>query len=131
MSVMWNCDICGKRTHVNPPTEQEFEDKEITTEVPESFIDPKTKKKKIVFKPITELKRVPKVGKAYRQDIFTGKVEEIDVPMQKDLFPRTVIVQLTVAGEMVQRDFCKDCFNKDVQPKVKKLWDELSKIESK
>jgi len=92
MALSWHCDICGRRTHVNPPTEPMYE------EVVKKDADGKATK---VKQPIQSIMRV--------QDMNTGKVNEIQVVKQQDLEPRTVIVRLQVGQETIQRDLCMKC----------------------
>lgn len=81
--VVWLCDKCGKPTHVAPPTEIVYEDKE------------KTK---------------PKMTHMRQQDAH-GKVHLHPVPVQKDLAERTKMVRLTVGDETIQRDLCNHCLS--------------------
>jgi hypothetical protein len=124
---VFHCDICGKETSVNPPTETVMEDREVEYEVPD--IDPndvegtrnRTKKMSITQK-------LPKIAKMKRQNPFTGTIENIDVPMMRDLKDRAYILQLSIGHEAVQRDFCHDCLKAEIMPIVQPLWDRLALI---
>jgi hypothetical protein len=91
--VAWICDMCGKHTHVTPPTELVFEDEE------------KTK---------------PKITHLRRQDAH-GKMTKIPVQVQKDLGERTKIVRLTVGDETIQTDLCTKCVE-HLRPEFDALW---------
>ncbi len=121
----WNCDLCGKDTFINPPTQTVMEEREFTIDVPQVDKDGKLKEPK----KITQKAVLPKVAKAKRQNHETGNIEEYDVPLVKDLKPRAYIVQMHVGYENITRDFCKDCL-KNI-PEIQALWDVLAKIERK
>lgn len=108
MANTFQCDICSKTTHIYPPFEHVFEDKETEYGVV----------------------KIPVMSTAKRQNQFTGEVEDIQVQKIRFLKPRAHIIRLDVAGEEVQRDFCEDCV-KEVLPEVQKLWDKLASIRSK
>ena len=108
MSVRWKCDVCGKDTWVNPPTETIFEEIEVD-------------KKKV---------KVPKKITAKTQDPFTGEIKDIPIHAQRDLKPRAYMVKLSIGGESVQRDFCKECLE-HFKPELNGLFDRLAKVESK
>ena len=113
------CDICGKDTYINPPYEIDEEEVEV-----DSF-DFKTMKPTKVKIPMA------KKGKMKRQNVFSGEVEEIEVPITKDLKPRAYMVQLQVGpSEYVQRDFCLECLE-SIKPQIKTLWDCLESIKPK
>ena len=96
--VQWNCDICGKATMVNPPTE--FEKDELG---------------------------VHKTTTMRQQNIYTNEVEEIKTYQLKDLFPRAYIVKLNLGNESVQRDFCAECLE-TIYPKLNEVFELLSSI---
>lgn len=135
----WQCDICGKKTHMAPPTEPVYEEREIEVDGVEmderEFRDiddvekrirvqvPKTVRKKVRSK-------VPKMAAMKRQNPESGKVETIAVPEHRDLKPRAFIISLRVGGEKLQRDFCRDCLD-SLMPEIKALWTRLETIEPK
>ena len=143
--LSWKCDICAKDTHVHPPVEHVFEEKEVEqpevytedTEVELPAADPhdatKTiKVKKVISVPKTRMKKViqrtPKMGVMKRQNAQTGIVEDIAIQETKDLQPRAYIVRLHIGQEHVQRDFCLECLNSQILPKLKEVWDQLAAI---
>lgn len=127
MSVLWHCDLCSKATHVNPPTQQVFEEREIEVDTPEIKIVDGNQVLDMVKKKVTQ--KVPKLAKMKRQNLYTREVEEIDIPMMKDLSPRTYIMRVMVGSDEIQRDFCLECLD-SVMPEFKALWDKLEKIKS-
>ena len=127
MSVLWHCDLCGQSTHVNPPTEQMFEEREIVVDTPEIKIVDGKQVLDMVKKKVTQ--KVPKIAKMKRQNMHTREVEEIDIPMMKDLAPRAYLMRIMVGSDELQRDFCKDCLD-SVMPEFKALWDKLEQIKS-
>ena len=98
----FNCDICGKQTHINPPTEPIFE------------IGEGGKKRQV----LVELKSM---------DFNSGKVVSQMVPKLKDLKPRAHLIKLNAGIQSVQRDFCDGCLEQ-VMPEVKALWEKLERI---
>ncbi len=120
----WNCDLCGKDTFINPPTQTVMEEREFEVEVPQLDDKGKPTTKKVI-----QTAKIPKTTKALRQNHETGNIEEYDVPLTKDLKPRAYIIQLHCGYENVTRDFCKKCLKK--VPEIKALWDALAKIERK
>jgi len=144
MSVAWACDICGKSTHINPPVEYQFTEEKVMVptgkEVEKEFEvpDPKDPRKKIkqMMKTIEvvnveQVVRKPKMAVMKRQNHQSGEIEDIPIQEIKDLEPRAFIVRLTLGQEQVQRDFCRDCLEKEIVPHVKHVWDMLAKIGSK
>ena len=140
MSLSWHCDICGKSTHVNPPSKQKMEQREVETEIPIT----ETKKVKDKEGNVTEVHIAtgkkqkirtkapfPVMRKFRRQNPSTGNVDIIDVPALEYLAPRTVLVSLKTGDENIQKDFCEDCYNSKVKLKVEALWKELELIKSK
>ncbi|GEM_PF-3420888 len=136
MATYWICDICGKQTLVNPPTEQVVEEVTREIQVPSTVekevveAGQKRMKKTVEFQTQTVTEKIPKMAKMKRQDPFTGEVQDVDVPELKDLKPRAYLVNLNVGHEMIQKDFCKECLEK-VMPEVQALWDKLASIKSK
>lgn len=137
--LVWKCSVCGADTHVNPPTEPEFEEQEVEVQVPETKMepmeqtDPDTGEKRIVnaaYSVMTtqKVKRtVQKVAKLKRQNMFSGAMEEIHVPAYRDLFPRTIQFQLKLGSEQIQFNFCPDCFSKH-KTKMTEFWNYVEKI---
>jgi hypothetical protein len=121
--VTWTCDICGKPTHVNPPVEPQWEERQVPVEMPDPN-DPT--KVTIVHVP----QRLPKMAKMKQQNAFTGEIEDVDVQETKDLAPRTWIVSLSVGQDQIQKDFCKECLTEHVLPAAQALWDKLAAIKS-
>ena len=70
--IKWHCDICGTETHVNPPMELLYEDKEFEIDVPDynenGDVSGIKKEKRI--------EKIPKIAKAKRQNMHTGKIED-------------------------------------------------------
>jgi len=106
MSVSWKCDLCGKETWVNPPSRPIFEENE---------------KKGI---------RVQKKTKIKVQNIYSGKMEEVEVGAVEDLKPRTYIVKLSVGSSSIQKDFCFDCLQ-SLKLEIDQLFKKLDSIQSK
>jgi len=99
MAVKFHCDICGKETLVNPPTENDLDSD---------------------GKPI--------IAEIRQQNSFTGKIEKIKYIKQKDLYPRAIIVKLSVGRESIQKDFCEECVKK-VLPEAEALFEKLANIQ--
>lgn len=118
------CDECGVETHLVPNYEQEFEEKEVEIPVP----NPKNVNEQIKVK---HKVKASKTVKMKRQNVHTGKMEEVDVPKVKYLQPKCIVVRLQVGlNEYVQRDFCEKCY-KQHEDKIKSLWNHLEKIDPK
>lgn len=117
MALVWKCDICNKDTYINPPTEPDIEFKEVEV--------------KLQDKTETIKQPIQKKAKMKRQNIYTGDIEEIEIPLMKDLKPRTIIINLKAGAETIQKDFCMDCYQKHVSKEVSKLWKKLEGIKSK
>jgi hypothetical protein len=142
MAVGWKCDQCGKDTHIHPPTEPLYDEKEVEIEVPEMVerdvpvLDKKgnktnkTEKRKVIeLVKKKQLVKSPRIIKVKKQNLYTKKMEEMDVHEQRDLFPRAFLVRLSFGmTEEVQRDFCRECLDK-IMPKLKEVWDLLEKVE--
>lgn len=124
----FRCDICGKETMVNPPIERLMEDKKIERDVPYTVTNPKTKEKKLLYKRETVIQKVPKMSIMKRMNAQTGAIEEVPVPATRDLKPRAIIVSLSVGNEVIQRDFCVECFDKKIKKKMKGAWNLLEKV---
>ena len=90
--IKWNCDICGVETTLNPEMVQD-----------------------------TDLDGEPLFVEYEDLNPLTGKVEVKRVPAMVPLSPKTVIVNLSVEGVSLQRDFCSDCYNAKVKKKVDSL----------
>lgn len=104
MSVLWKCDLCGKETHVNPPTKPMYDE--------------------------VDGKKVPKTAILKQQDAHTGKMNDIKIHLHEDLKPRAFITKISIGQESIQKDFCKECLDK-VLPNLKKAFNTLVNIESK
>lgn len=107
MATLWKCDVCGKETHIYPPTEP------IIETVPHPN-DP------------NQTIQVQKTVKQKRQNMY-GQVEEIDIPAVKFLSEKAYLVILQVGDEQVKRDFCYDCLIK-LLPTIKQTWNMLENI---
>lgn len=101
--MSWNCDICGKRTSINPPHEYETINGEIQS---------------------VEIKR---------QNVNTGKVEYVRTPKLKFLEPKAIVVKLMVGDQSIQRDVCEDCLktDKELMGTLQKLYSILEKMDTK
>jgi len=119
----WHCDICKKETFVNPDLEPLFEEKEFDVPTPIAV-----GKGKIEIQNKKVVQKVPKMTTMKQQNIKTGKIELIPVQAHKELQERTFIIALRAGQEKIQRDFCRDCLEKHVMPKIKELWDVLENI---
>lgn len=113
MSATWNCDICGKETHVAAPAEPIWVDEQV--QVPNSAL--------------TLTRKVPLMTTMQRQDLFTGEVKEIKVPRVKFLSPKAFIVMVQVGDETLQRDFCEECLA-TLKPEIDALWAKLKTTKS-
>lgn len=102
MAVFWHCDMCGKHTHVSPPTEPLFEDAAKT-------------KPKIVH---------------MKQQQHDGSMKAVPVQAQKDLAPRTKIIRLIVGDEAIQRDLCEQCLEQ-LRPQFNILWGAMERAKLK
>ena len=133
MAIVWNCDICGKATDVNPPFEHIYEEVESTIVTPTKITDFDEEGNcipKIVNKETKIKKKIPKTSEMKRLNPLTKVMETIKVPAIKDLEPRAYLVRLTVASESIQKDFCKECLA-TVLPDIKSLWEKLEAIGDK
>lgn len=123
--IKFNCDICGKETFINPPTEQVFVEQEFEYDVPDPENPAKLKKeKKLVKVPEMTVMRV-------QHPNDPNQVLEQKIPKLKDLKPRMWRVQLRVGQESVDRDFCKECLDKELKSDLACLRDKLESIERK
>lgn len=93
--------MCGKETHVNPPT-----------------------------KPVLDENNQVIMTTMKIQDPFSGDVKSAVVPKVEDLYPRTHIIRVSAGQEVIQKDFCKECLDK-VRPELEALWNKLESIEDK
>jgi len=98
----FSCDICKKKTFVNPPTEP-------------------------VFTKDADGNNIPVLVTLKSMDFNTGEMVETQVQKQVDLQPRAHIIRLTAGQQMIQKDFCSACLQK-VMPEIKVLWDRLEEI---
>lgn len=133
MSVVFHCDICGIDTYVNPPSRQAFEEVEEDVFLPVSVIE-EINGEKIVKKSTqkqTVKAKKPLTAKHRRQNISTGKVETLEIPKLEYEKRKTVIVQLKVGDETLQKDFCHDCYQKQIKFCAEKLFNVLAEVESK
>ena len=118
------CDTCGCETFLNPLHEQEMEDRVVKVEIP----DPKDATKTVTHSTTV---KAPKMTTIKRQNLQTGKIEDVPAPCVKYLQRRSILVRVQVGlVEYVQRDFCDECYKKH-QKRVMELWDYLEKIEPK
>lgn len=123
--IKFNCDICGKETFINPPTEQVFVEQEFEYDVPDQENPSKLKKEK-------KLVKVPEMTVMRMQHPNDpNQVLEQKIPKLKDLKPRMWRVQLRVGQESVDRDFCKECLDKEFKSDLACLRDKLESIERK
>lgn len=140
MASVFECDICQKRTVLNPQVEHLFEEKEFEVDVPvttetEVEVDTQDGGKAMVKRLNIDARkekrtvRSPKMATMKRQNIHSGVIEDIPIHETRDLSPRTYIVRLTIGNETVQRDFCRDCLS-DLMPGLKTMWTQLSAIKS-
>lgn len=129
MASTFHCDCCGKITYLNPPTKQVMEDKEVTVQYQDvAMVD---EKPIMVLKTKTVIQSVPATTIMRRQHHQSGDVEEVQIPLIEDLKPRTYIVRLSIGGELIQKDFCKECIEKpNIKSAIKMLWDSLAAIKS-
>lgn len=97
--INWKCDICGKVTFINPPTEN-----------------------------IVNEDGKPKMSFTKVQDNVTGKIKKVPVPDIKDLKPRTYIIRLSVGNENITKDVCKSCLDKYLKNELQALWNKLENI---
>lgn len=133
MAISWRCDICDKETQVNPKMEPQFEEKEVSVDVPQ-YVDDPNKPGSLIMKMVkqTQKFKVPKMKKMTRKNPITGAQEEIDVQEIVDLEARAHIVTMQIGmTESLKRDFCEDCLKKEILPILKPIWDKLESIESK
>lgn len=128
MSMAHKCDCCGKATKLNPPVEYVFKKGEKKIEVPEVDKDGKQ-----TGKMVEHVIEVPEYEQTIRrsQDPLSGKVVDQEVPTVKDLEERAFLVNLSVGGEYVHRDFCRECLDKEILPVLKPLFDKLASFDPK
>lgn len=117
-----HCDICGVETFINPRVEMQWEEVELEVDADDGKGG--TTKVKMPH-------RVPKMGVRKAQNPFTGEVEDKPVQISKDMDERAYYLQLTCGGEVVSRDVCKACLDKEVLPLLKPLWDKLASMTAK
>lgn len=121
--VKWHCDICGKAGSVNPRS------KPMTKEVEKTVIEPtqvfgETKKRTIK-------QQIPLTTVIRRQNNQTGKLERHEIPLMEDLENRAIIVSLNAGMENIQKDFCKECFEEEIKPKIDDFFSFLDSYESR
>lgn len=134
MAMVFNCDLCGEITYINPPVELLFDEEITEMDVP--FV--KSTKIGSDGKPINKIgfekkivkNKVPKMTTMKRQNPINMEMEEIPIQDQIDLKPRAYIVRLFVGQEGIQKDFCKLCLD-TIMPEIKALMNKLEKIRSK
>ena len=112
--VTWKCDLCGKETLINPPTELLFE------------MDEKGKSKLNMTG-----SQIPVMSKMKRQNPQTGLMMDIPIQAVKDLTPRAYITQIRIGNDKISKDFCKDCLDKEILPLLKPAWDKLEGIKGR
>jgi len=117
-----HCDICGKETFINPPTEPIMVDVERMVDV---YVDGNwVKEKKLVKVPETTIMKIT-------DPHGSGKLIDHEIPKTRDLKPRMWRVQLRVGQESIDRDFCKDCLGEYFKGDLASLRDKLESIERK
>ena len=90
------CDSCGKKGFLNPESE------------------PKLVEKDGVLIPETRIVR--------KQNMFTGKMEEVEEAILIYKQERIIRVYLELGPyERITREFCSSCFE-NVKPKIKEAW---------
>ena len=141
MANVFKCDVCGKETHLNPPTEPIMEEVEI--EVEETFVEEypvevkengktvKVMKKRPATRKVKKTVKKQKTVKVKSMDFNTGQIVEREVGATRDLKPRCYIVKLNAGPvQTIQRDFCEEHY-KDFVKHVNALWGAMEKIEVK
>ena len=131
--IAWHCDNCKKSTWMNPPSEQVFEDVTEMIQVPVKQVvkdknGNESVKETIQDTPVT--KKVPVMTKIRRQNPQTGKIEFVEVPKIRYQKPKTILVQMRIGDETIQKDFCEGCYKAMIAKKAESLWLFLEKIES-
>lgn len=75
-------------------------------------------------------RQIPRMRTVRRQNVLTGKVESVQVPVQDSgSARRTVMVQLRMGEEQINKALCEECFAK-FQPLAEELWKSLEKLKS-
>lgn len=123
--ITFNCDICGIETFINPPVEQAYREmeQEYTVPDPENPGTLKTEKRTI---------KIPEMTVMRTQDPHNpNRTIEQKIPKLLDLKPRMWRVQLRIGQECIDRDFCKDCLDKNLRGELAHLRDVLEAIERK
>lgn len=127
---LFKCDSCGAETHMHPPTEPQFIEKETEHQVPKRDKDTGEVvivKKKIQYETVKKKVKVPKTVKTTVKNPHTHEPMETEVQEVKDLKPRALLVQCRVVGrDSMQKDFCVPCFETKVKPEMKKFLDFLN-----
>lgn len=105
----FHCDLCGKVTYINPPTIAE---------------------KKIVVHGGQEYESVATTT-IKRQNMFTGEIENVEIPKLVELKPKALIISLSAGDESIRKDFCRECYAKSrIKVAVDNLWAELERVKS-
>lgn len=107
------CDICGKTTYVYPPSEQVYEEIEISVPGLDTVVTQK----------------VPKLKKVKQMNPITFKMEEKSIPVLKDLKPRSFMIILDLVGQtQIKRDFCEEHFEL-IRPEFEALYEKLASLD--
>ena len=113
--IKWNCDICGKETHVNPQTKPCFEKQEIPRGPEEDYPQ--------------QLREIPVMVSQKRQNPATGKMDEFQTHKHADVQARAYIVRLQIGpSDIIQRDFCRECLDTVIGP-LKAAFETLENVE--
>lgn len=120
--IKCHCDICGKETFINPPTEP------VITEVEQEYTTYEDSKAVIRTRKI----QVPEMTVMKVNDPHgSGKLIDHPIPKTRDLKPRMWRVQLRVGQECIDRDFCKECLDEYFKGDLSNLRNRLEQIERK
>jgi ABC-type xylose transport system substrate-binding protein len=130
MIAVFKCGKCGCNTQMYPqgtPIMEVVED-EVQVEVHEAGKDGKVN---VRFDKQKRQRWVQKTRKMRRQNVFTGKVEEVEVGLE-DLgnTKKTFQLQLKLDDETITKAVCPACYKKHIQPLAEQLWRALEKLRS-
>lgn len=128
MAICWNCDICGKSTFVNPPSKQSFREDEVEVSIPVKVLKDNAVVESVQKQKVKKL--VPETVKIRRQNA-SGDIEQVEIPKLIFEKEKTVILQLRVGDENIQKDFCQACYKKHLSEDVNNLWLKLEQIKSR
>jgi len=127
MIPVFKCGKCGKNTQMYPTFEyvmQEVEEK-IPVEVKE-IVDGNLQ---VRMDYQIQKRLVQKTRPQRRQNVFTGKIEVIDVPVTITKIPKTVQIQLKLGEETITKALCPRCYEK-FKEQAEKFWQELERLRS-